>query len=75
MNELSKSILKVSADIDQLKSIIIYLKKDDLLKRSQRLMKLTELVSVIQKKYRPYSAAKELVLERHNILEQDFSKT
>ena len=38
-------------------------------------MKLTELVSVIQKKYRPYSAAKELVLERDNILEQDFSKT
>ena len=43
------------------------------LKRVQRLMKAVGLVSIIQKKYKPYKQSKELVLERENILEQDFS--
>lgn len=43
------------------------------LKRVQRLMKAAGLVSIIQKKYKPYKQSKELVLERENILEQDFS--
>ena len=38
-------------------------------------MKLAGLVSIIQKKYTSYKQAKELVLERENILEQDFSAT
>ena len=45
------------------------------LKRVQRLMKSAGLVSIIQKKYTPYKQSKELVLERENILEQDFSMT
>ena len=45
------------------------------LKRIQRLMKLAGLASIIQKKYTPYKQSKELVLERDNILEQDFSTT
>ena len=45
------------------------------LKRVQRLMKSAGLVSIIQKKYTPYKQSKELVLERDNILEQDFSTT
>ena len=45
------------------------------LKRVQRLMKSAGLVSIIQKKYPPYKHSKELVLERENILEQDFSTT
>ena len=43
------------------------------LKRVQRLMKSAGLASIIQKKYTPYKQSKELVLERHNILEQDCS--
>ena len=43
------------------------------LKRVQRLMKSAGLASIIQKKYTPYKQSKELVLERENILEQDFS--
>lgn len=43
------------------------------LKRVQRLMKAAGLVSIIQKKYKPYKQSKEPVLERENILEQDFS--
>ena len=38
-------------------------------------MKSAGLVSIIQKKYTPYKQFKELVLERDNILEQDFSRT
>ena len=38
-------------------------------------MKSARLVSIIQKKYNPYKQSKELVLERDNILEQDFSTT
>ena len=45
------------------------------LKRVQRLMKSAGLASIIQKKYTPYKKPKELVLERDNILEQDFSTT
>ena len=45
------------------------------LKRVQRLMKSGGLASIIQKKYTPYKQSKELVLERDNILEQDFSTT
>lgn len=45
------------------------------LKRVQRLMKSTGLVSIIQKKYKPYTQFKELVLERENLLERDFSMT
>ena len=45
------------------------------LKRVQRLMKSAGLASIIQKKYTPYKQSKELVLERNNILEQDFSTT
>ena len=45
------------------------------LKRVQRLMKSAGLASIIQKKYTPYKQSKELVLERDNILEQDFSTT
>ncbi len=45
------------------------------LKRVQRLMKSAGLASIIQKKYTPYKQPKELVLERDNILEQDFSTT
>ena len=41
----------------------------------QRLMKSAGLVSIIQKKYTPYKTSKELVLERENILEQDFWTT
>lgn len=36
-------------------------------------MKAAGLVSIIQKKYKPYKQSKELVLERENILEQDLS--
>ena len=43
------------------------------LKRVQRLMKSGGLASIIQKKYTPYKQSKDLVLERNNILEQDFS--
>ena len=43
------------------------------LKCVQRLMKSAGLASIIQKKYTPYKQSKELVLERENILEQDFS--
>ena len=45
------------------------------LKRVQRLMKSAGLASIIQKKYTPYKQTKELVLERDNILKQDFSTT
>ncbi|MCU7196404.1 IS3 family transposase [Turicibacter sanguinis] len=45
------------------------------LKRVQRLMKSSGLASIIQKKYTPYKQSKEIVLERDNILEQDFSTT
>lgn len=45
------------------------------LKRVQRLMKSSGLASIIQRKYTPYKQSKELVLERNNILEQDFSTT
>ena len=45
------------------------------LKRVQRLIKSSSLSSIIQKKYTPYKQYKELVLERDNILEQDFSTT
>ena len=45
------------------------------LKRVQRLMKSGGLASIIQKKYTPYKQSKELVLDRDNILEQDFSTT
>ncbi|MDB8567899.1 hypothetical protein [Turicibacter sanguinis] len=45
------------------------------LKRIKRLMKASGLASIIQKKYTPYKQSKELVLERHNIVEQDFSMT
>ena len=45
------------------------------LKRVQRLMKSSGLASIIQRKYTPYRQSKELVLERNNILEQDFSTT
>ena len=38
-------------------------------------MKSAGLTSIIQKKYTPYKQYKELVLERDNILEQDFSTT
>ena len=38
-------------------------------------MKSGGLASIIQKKYTPYKQSKELVLERDNILEQDFSTT
>ncbi len=38
-------------------------------------MKSAGLASIIQKKYKPYKQSKELVLERENILEQDFSTT
>ena len=38
-------------------------------------MKSGRLTSIIQKKYTPYKQSKELVLERDNILEQDFSTT
>ena len=38
-------------------------------------MKSAALASIIQKKYTPYKQSKELVLERDNILEQDFSTT
>ena len=45
------------------------------LKRVQRLMKSAGLASISQKKYIPYKQPKELVLERDNILKQDFSTT
>ena len=45
------------------------------LKRIQQLMKSSELGSIIQKKYNTYKHSKELVLERDNILEQNFSRT
>ncbi len=38
-------------------------------------MKSAGLASILQKKYTPYKPSKELVLERENILEQDFSTT
>ena len=38
-------------------------------------MKSGGLASIIQKKYTPYNQSKELVLDRDNILEQDFSTT
>ena len=38
-------------------------------------MKSGGLASIIQKKYTPYKQSKELVLDRDNILEQDFSTT
>ena len=38
-------------------------------------MKSVGLISIIQKKYTPHKQSKKLVLERHNILEQDFSTT
>ena len=45
------------------------------LKHVQQLMKSAGLVSIIQKKYKPYTQSKELVLERDNLLERDFSTT
>ncbi len=45
------------------------------LKHVQRLMKSAGLVSIIQKKYTLHKQTKGLVLERHNILKQDFSTT
>lgn len=38
-------------------------------------MKSSGLASIIQRKQTPYKQSKELVLERDNILEQDFSTT
>ena len=45
------------------------------LKRVQQSMKSAALASIIQKKYPPYKQSKEIVLERDNIVEQDFSTT
>jgi putative transposase len=42
------------------------------LKRVQRLMKKDDIRSIVKKKYRPYPS-KERVVERENLLNQDFS--
>ncbi|MGM7683796.1 IS3 family transposase [Cytobacillus sp. Hm23] len=44
------------------------------IKRVQRLMKAADIRSIIKKKFRPYSSNKQ-VIERENVLNQDFSTT
>ncbi|WP_161555184.1 IS3 family transposase, partial [Brevibacillus sp. VP] len=44
------------------------------LKRTQRLMKKADIRSITRKKFRPQSS-KDRVIERPNILDQDFTTT